>query len=228
VWYAVTNSKTGYHEIFPNWPAAQIHVVNISGASVRKFCTYGEAQEYMDGHKTVWNQKAAVLPIPHVPFSGYQPEASQFNPKSAQPNTGSNHSGNDGGILTLYPPGMLMGEDPSTGKTDEVFKIDIKASEEELQDALCPPDLSEAMAKSLMNGTIDSVALPGGLNSGGEVEGTSSDVGMLDEALEELVTQNRGLAGKSGRSDLCWCSKKRTSIRSITIVKRSFGLVSST
>jgi hypothetical protein len=47
------------------------------------------------------------------------------------------------------------------------------------------------MAKSLMNGTIDSVVLPGGLNSGGELEGsTSSDVGMLGEALEELVTHN--------------------------------------
>jgi hypothetical protein len=43
VWYAVTNSKTGSYDIFPHWPAAQLHVVNISGVSVRKFCTYGEA-----------------------------------------------------------------------------------------------------------------------------------------------------------------------------------------
>jgi hypothetical protein len=222
VWYAVTNSKTGYYEIFPSWPAAQIHVVNISGASVRKFRTYGDAQEYTYGHETAWKQKTANSPMPHVPFSEYPPvnvppaEAPQFNPSPAPSNAGPNNNGNNGGSLALYPPGMLMGEDPSTGKTDEVFKIDIEASEEELQDALCPPDLSEAMAKSLMNGTIDSVALPGGLNSGGELEGTSSDVGMLGEALEELVTQNRGIAGKSGRSDLRWRSEKRTSIRSIT------------
>jgi hypothetical protein len=72
------------------------------------------------------------------------------------------------------------------------------------------------MARSLINGTIDSVALPGGLNSGGDLEGTTSEVGMLGEALEELVTQNRGVAGKSGRLDLRWRTEARTSIRSIT------------
>jgi hypothetical protein len=111
---------------------------------------------------------------------------------------------------------MLMGEDPLTGNSDVLFGVDVEASEEELQDALCPPDLSEAMARSLINGTIDAVALPGGLNSGGELEGILCDVGMLGEALEELVTQNRGMSGKTGRSDLRWRSEKRTSIRSIT------------
>jgi hypothetical protein len=222
VWYSVTNSKTGYYEIFPSWPAAQIHVVNVSGASVRKFRTYGEAHDYVDSHAVAWKQKTANSPIseertseyaqpptpaPEVPQSFAAP--SQFNvvPPAAPASKGS---------LSLYPPGMLMGEDPSTGKSDEFFKIDVEACEEELQDALCPPDLSEAMARSLINGTIDAVALPGGLNSGGELEGASSDVGMLGEALEELVTQNRGMAGRSGRSDLRWRNEKRTSIRNVT------------
>jgi hypothetical protein len=60
------------------------------------------------------------------------------------------------------------------------------------------------MAKSLMNGTIDAVALSGGLNSGGEAEGSPSDMGVIGEALEELVSQNRGGVGKTGRTDLRW------------------------
>jgi hypothetical protein len=215
-WYAVTNSKTGFYEIFPSWPAARIHVVNISGASVRKLRTYAEAQSYVEGHASAWDlrpsepayegrkpsqeehQKPTPIPVQHAPLT---------YPSVPQPPTS---------VSTLYPPGKLMGVDPSTGKSEEVFNIDIEASEEELQEALCPPDLSEAMARSLINGTIDAVALPGGLNSGGELEGTSSDVGILGEALEELVTQNRGMAGRTGRSDLRWRSEKRTSVRSIT------------
>jgi hypothetical protein len=73
VWYAVTNSKTGYYAIFPSWPAAQIHVVNINGASVRKFRIYVYAQEYTYGHETAWKQKTANSPISHVPFSEYLP-----------------------------------------------------------------------------------------------------------------------------------------------------------
>jgi hypothetical protein len=228
VWYSVTNSKTGYYEIFPSWPAAQLHVVNVSGASVKKFRTYCEAQDYVNRHASAWELKTANSPRPEEPsrmsqqppFQAPAPTPhviaapSQFN-RAPQLNPGTPAATPSGGALSLYPPGMLMGEDPSTGKTDELFKIDIDGSEEELQDALCPPDLSEAMAKSLINGTIDSVALPGGLNNGGELEGTSSDVGMLGEALEELVTQSRGAAGKSGRSDLRWRNEKRTSIRSI-------------
>jgi viroplasmin and RNaseH domain-containing protein len=212
VWYAVTNSKTGHHELFPNWPAAQIHVVNVSGASVRKFRTYGEAQGYVEGHTAAWEHKSAS-----------ETSREEINPASSfgeTPPVPQAHLASikkpPNGPLSLYPPGMLMGSDPSTGSPEELYNVDIEASEEELQDALCPPDLSEAMARSLINGTIDSVALPGGLNSGGDLEGTTSEVGMLGEALEELVTQNRGVAGKSGRTDLRWRTEKRTSIRGIT------------
>jgi hypothetical protein len=44
IWYSVTNSKIGQFSVFPNWAAAQRHVTNVSRASVRKFCTYSEAQ----------------------------------------------------------------------------------------------------------------------------------------------------------------------------------------
>jgi hypothetical protein len=62
-----------------------------------------------------------------------------------------------------------MGVDPSTGKAEELFGMDTEQSEEELMDAFCPPDLLESMARSLINGTIDAVALPGGLNNGGKL-----------------------------------------------------------
>jgi viroplasmin and RNaseH domain-containing protein len=221
VWYTVTNSKTGHYNIFPSWPAAQIHVVNVSGASVRKFRMYSEAQVYIEGHSAAWEaHRPAILSTPR--------EEPHGNHKFSHKQTIENHqlpavvtsvcpvpnaTPTSSGPLVLYPPGMLMGADPSTGKSEELFGVDIEVSEEELYDALCPPDLSESMARSLINGTIADVALPGGLNSGGELEGTSSDVGILGEALEELVTQNRGTAGNTGRSDLRWRSEKRTSLQ---------------
>jgi hypothetical protein len=217
VWYAVTNSKNGSYDIFPNWPAAQLHVVNISGASVRKFRTYGEAQGYVEGHASAWEQSTAGKPAREALKLQPKPASTvSSNSVTTQPNNNHNVGPTTKDVASLYPPGKLMGEDPSTGKADEVFNIDIEIGEEELQDALCPPDLSEAMARSLINGTIDAVALPGGLNSGGELEGAASDVGMLGEALEELVTQNRGTAGRTGRPDLRWRNEKRTSIRGLT------------
>jgi hypothetical protein len=58
-WYAVTNSKIGQFAVFPSWTAAQQHVTNVSGASVRKFCTYGEAQSYGEGHQAAWKQRSS-------------------------------------------------------------------------------------------------------------------------------------------------------------------------
>jgi viroplasmin and RNaseH domain-containing protein len=222
-WYAITNSKTGHYDIFPSWPEAQSHVINVSGASVRKFRTYGEAQLYVEGHASAWEQRPsegaslrenrlADHKMPAKPtFENYHvsTEAIQVQPRSPKVTT-------TGGPLALYPPSILMGTDPSTGKSEEVFNIDVEISEEELQDALCPPDLAESMARSLINGTIDAVALPGGLNSGGELEESAGDVGVIGEALEELVSQNRGSTGKTGRTDLRWRTEKRTSIRGIT------------
>jgi viroplasmin and RNaseH domain-containing protein len=56
IWYAVTNRKTGRYDIFLSWPAAQLHVVIVSGASVRKFRTYSDAHVYLEGHAAAWEQ----------------------------------------------------------------------------------------------------------------------------------------------------------------------------
>jgi hypothetical protein len=200
VWYVVTNSKTGYYDLFLSWSAAQIHVVNVSGASVRKYRTYGEAQGYTDGHVAAWEDRPASARNLRGEDEDDHKSPTEVPVVTPQPKPSTTNLTASNGSASLYPPGILMGEDPSTGKSDELFNFDVEVSEEELQDTLCPPDLAEAMARSLINGTLDSVALPGGLNSSGELEGTSSDVGMLGEALEELVTQNRGIAGKSGRT----------------------------
>jgi hypothetical protein len=114
-----------------------------------------------------------------------------------------------------YPPQDLIGADPSTKKEEEVFGIDIANGETELRDALCPPGLSDALAKGLVNATIDVVSMPGGFFGGGESETTSSEMGVLGEAMAELVNQKRGMAESSGRVDLHWRSEKRTSIRSL-------------
>jgi hypothetical protein len=218
IWYAVTNSNIGQFAVFPSWTAAQQHVTNVSGASVRKFCTYGEDQSYVEGHQAAWQQRfsdespaATTRTGEAVRDAGPHLLAKSASDVHVDEGTSPSSDGS-----TLYPPGKLMGEDPSTGKPEELFGIDTEQSEEELLDALCPPDLSESMARSLINGTIDAVALPGGLNSGGELEGSSSEVGMLGEALEELVTQNRGSDGRSIRTDLRWRTKKRTALRSVT------------
>jgi hypothetical protein len=170
----------------------------------------------VEGHAAAWEQSETGKLASGTPKNELKPSPirgpSGTNTTSATTYNGAVAS-ND--VASLYPPGKLMGDNPSMGKADELFNINIEIGEEDLQDALCPPDLAEAMARSLINGTIDVVALPGGLNSGGELEGAASDVRMLGEALEELVTQNRGTAGRSGRSDLRWHNEKRTSIRSL-------------
>jgi hypothetical protein len=114
-----------------------------------------------------------------------------------------------------YPPRELIGSDPSTKKDDEVFGVDISDGETELRDALCPPGLSEALAKGLVNATIDVVSMPGGFFGGGESETSSSEMGVLGEAMAELVNQKRGMNESSGRVDLHWRSEKRTAIRSL-------------
>jgi hypothetical protein len=59
-----------------------------------------------------------------------------------------------------YPPDVLVGLDPSVGDEDGFFEIDVNMGESELRAALCPSDMSEAVAKGLMNATIDVVSMP--------------------------------------------------------------------
>lgn len=64
--------------------------------------------------------------------------------------------------LYFEAAGSKVGKEEK-GKLHEAFEIDIMEQlEEELMDSLRSPDLSEQMAKSIIDGTIDSMALPGG------------------------------------------------------------------
>jgi hypothetical protein len=119
VWYAVTNRKTGHYEMFLSWPAAQIHLVNVNGASVRKFRTYREAQEYTNGHAAAWQQKTANFARPPESFNEYPavstvpPALSQFSTDYAnQAHGGMTKMANEKNPLSIYPPGMLMGGAP--------------------------------------------------------------------------------------------------------------------
>ena len=99
---------------------------------------------------------------------------------------------------------------------EELFGIAVDVDEEELREDLCPKDLSEAMKRGLTNGAIDGVALPGGLSGGGELGDANSEMGMLGEALGELVNQNRVMAEGVGRADLRWRMGSRTGLKAIT------------
>jgi hypothetical protein len=47
-------------------------------------------------------------------------------------------------------------------KVDAVFGIGMASGEAELRDDLCPPGLSDPLAKGLVNATVDAVSIPGG------------------------------------------------------------------
>jgi hypothetical protein len=124
-----------------------------------------------------------------------------------------------------YPPKELIGADPSTWKEDVVFGVDIGVDiadrETEVRDALCPPRLSEALAKGLVNATADVVSMPGGFFGSGDSEGTLNEMGVLGEAMAKLVNQKRGgTHDSSGRADLHWRSEKGTAIRSLKNVTK--------
>jgi hypothetical protein len=91
-------------------------------------------------------------------------------------------------VKGYYPPDVLVGPDPSVGNEDAMFGIDVNMGESELRSALCPSDMTEAVAKGLMNATIDVVSMPGGF-FGGDTSQASSELGILREAVEELVNQ---------------------------------------
>jgi viroplasmin and RNaseH domain-containing protein len=206
VWYAVVNSKTGRTGIYPSWGEASVYVTGISGANAKKFRSYQEARVFTVGHEEARN------------------EIQREHESEMEP--GGNFRIRGGGAAEVggvpdwlkegyYPPKELVGADPSTKKEEEIFGVDIANGETELRDKLCPPGLSDALAKGLVNATIDVVSMPGGFFGGGDSEASSSEMGVLGEAMAELVNQKRGMADSAGRVDLHWRSEKRTSLRSI-------------
>jgi viroplasmin and RNaseH domain-containing protein len=212
MWYAVVNSKTHRTGIYPTWGEASAHVTGVSGANAKKFRSYQEAKLYTSGHDEaraeIRREQESKRPSTPVDLTGRTcrvQEAAFVEPEGRQ--TGETEG--------YYPPRELIGVDPSTKKEDEVFGVDIATGEADLRDALCPPGLSDALAKGLVNATIDVVSMPGGFFGGGDGETSSNEMGVLGEAMAELVNQKRGMAESSGRVDLHWRSEKRTSIRSL-------------
>jgi viroplasmin and RNaseH domain-containing protein len=211
VWYAVVNNKTDRTGIYPTWGEASVHVTGVSGANAKKFRSYQEAKIFTAGHEEARaeirrEQQPILSPVPEM----YGSTAREHRGMSMEGEVTHDRL-KDG----YYPPKELIGADPSTKKEDEVFGVDTAEGETELRDALCPPGLSETLAKGLVNATIDVVSMPGGFFGGGDSETASSEMGVLGEAMAELVNQKRGTHDSSGRVDLHWRSEKRTAIRSL-------------
>jgi hypothetical protein len=83
------------------------------------------------------------------------------------------------------PPLELAGEDPSAGKFDEVWGMDLGAVEIALREKLCPPNLPVGLQKGLADAMIDAVAQPG--ESMGRADTKVSETEILGHALNELV-----------------------------------------
>lgn len=116
----------------------------------------------------------------------------------------------------MAPPSVLLGADPSMKDNEKVYGVDVSTGEAELRAALCPPGMTENVAKGLTNAMIDVAALPGGFASGGVEEANDSELTFIGAALEEMAHQGRGGTVESvGRSDLQWRSQRKTTIRTI-------------
>jgi hypothetical protein len=58
---------------------------------------------------------------------------------------------------------------------EKIYGVDVSTGEAELRAALCPPGMTENVAKGLTNAMIDVAALPGGFASGGVKEANDSE-----------------------------------------------------
>jgi hypothetical protein len=194
-WYSVINPSQEVFGVYPSWSEAMPHVTGVKGATCKKYRSFEDATDHMNAAKVeVGETRGRSLGEPAI---GKQERA-----VSVEDSRG------------FYPPDVLMGPDPSKGNEDVFFGVDANLGESELRSALCPGDMSESVAKGLMNATIDVVSMPGGF-FGGDSSQASSELGILGEAVEELVNQRQGSSESSGRMDLHWRNKDRTSIRSI-------------
>jgi hypothetical protein len=109
---------------------------------------------------------------------------------------------------------VLLGADLSLKDGEKVYEVKVSTGEAELRAALCPPGMTENVAKGLTNHVMIGVAaLPGGFASGGVEETNNSDLTFIGAALKEMTHQGRGGTVESvGQSDLQWRSQKRISI----------------
>ncbi len=241
-YYGVANGKGGFSGVISEYPTAQGLVEKVSGASWKKFRTHQEAARFVHLH-----HREARAPSPkrrserRSHFGGPGEERS-LSPRGERPKVqvpmsvtpdprnaeaggfdGRNPRGY-GEVGKMYegyrPPLELAGEDPSTGKDDEVWGMDLGAGEIALREKLCPPDLPVGLQKGLMDGMIDAVAQPGGSMGGADAEVSETEI--LGHALNELVYQGRGGTedGNTRRTDLNWRAQKRTTLREISSLEK--------
>jgi hypothetical protein len=198
-WYAVMNPGQDFYQVYPSWPEAMPHVTGVKGAMCKKYRSYDDALDHLESSKVEVGEARGRS---SSGGRGFKKEAAK----------------KEGTVQGYYPPDVLVGPDPSMGDEDKLFEIGVNMGESELRNALCPSDLTGAVAKGLMNATIDVVSMPGGF-FGRDMSQASSELGILGEAVEELVNQRQGSSESSGRMDLHWRNKDRTSIRSIKNVE---------
>ena len=175
--YVVVNSKTNQTGIHLTWGEASAYVTGV-GLTIRRLRSIRLDTPRLE-RRSVETRKQEECFIPAKASSSHKHEVLTNRPDVVQERAAEGY----------YPPRELIGVDPSTKTEDEVFGIDVASGEAELRDALCPPGLSDALAKGLVNATIDVVSMPGGFFGGGESETILSETGVLGEAMAELVNQ---------------------------------------
>jgi hypothetical protein len=234
-YYVVFNEQDETSGIYENSEKASKHVNNVSGARLKRFKSIDEAEQYLMDHRETYEKKEEEkrnrLPNQGVADFRLGPDGgdgrrggssgAMVTPDRSQPTRSVElHAG---------PPPTLIGTDPSMKEADEIFGKDLTTGETELRAELCPPGMTEHIAKGLMNAVVDVVALPGGLSGSSIGTEDSNEIGLIGEALEELTHQGRsGTVDTVGRADLQWRNGKRTSLRTIKnedVLRKRFGIL---
>ena len=107
----------------------------------------------------------------------------------------------------------LSGKDKSTGKSDEVFGIDVDVDAQELRKALSPAELPGDAAKDYCEAMLDPLTLPGKLDVSTEVEDTAASIQQTLSALVSM--QDQDLMEREVKRDLKWAKGSQNSIRSV-------------
>jgi viroplasmin and RNaseH domain-containing protein len=175
--YGVFNMNTGLKGIYHNWKEVSDVFNGVKGAKAKKFHTLEEAQIWLEAQQEVYDEQRHHGRL-----------------RAAKQEQGVLMEGVRRGTETLKeskqlsyqsgPPGDLLGADPSLKNGEKVYGVDVSVGEAELRAALCPPGMTETVAKGLTNAMIDVAALPGGFANGGVDEANKSDLNFIGAALE--------------------------------------------
>jgi hypothetical protein len=193
--YAVINGRNGTNKVFTEWiGGAQDYVTGVPGAAVFKYEERSEAWAQVERHLATQEEFA----LENETLQGDRTMGGLFETNKPKP--------------LAYPPLQLLGTDPSAKKDDEIFGIDI-GSELHLREKLSPPGLTGEQAKSMADGAVDVIALPGGFVN--DEKDNGGDLAMMSTAIEELCRQKRTETESSTKSDLHWKSNSRTALQSV-------------